>query len=134
MTGDQFEKQVSKVLEVKTSKKGHYHKNNALRLHSGEYIQGEPFDFEVFLPNYLAVFDCKSLNSDNWQIREKDIKQAYNLLRCKQVGLKAYFLINFNGIVKEIDIDFVIDKLEKNIKHIKKEEILGEWSLLNLTF
>lgn len=132
MTGKQFENQIEKVLQIKTNKKGHYHKNNALRLHSGQYIEGEPFDFEVFLPNYYAVFDAKSLNSNIWQIRDKDIKQAYNLLRCKQVGLNAYFLVNFNGEVREIDIDQVIQTLESGIKHIKKEETNQNWSLLGV--
>ena len=132
MTGKQFENQIEKVLQIKTSKKGHYHKNNALRLHSGQYIDGEPFDFEVFLPDYYAVFDAKTLKGDRWQIREKDIKQAYNLLRCKEVGLRAYFLINFNGDVREIDINQVIQTLESGIKHIKKEETNKNWSLLGV--
>lgn len=132
MTGKQFENQIEKVLQIKTNKKGHYHKNNALRLHSGQYIEGEPFDFEVFLPNYYAVFDVKSLNSNIWQIRDKDVKQAYNLLRCKQVGLNAYFLVNFNGEVREIDINQVIQTLESGIKHIKKEETNKNWSLLGV--
>ena len=132
MTGKQFENQIKKVLQAKTRNKGHFHQNHPLRLHSGKYIDGEPFDFEVFLPNYYAVFDVKSLNSNIWQIRDKDIKQAYNLLRCKQVGLNAYFLVNFNGEVREIDIDQVIQTLESGIKHIKKEETHGGWSLLDL--
>lgn len=124
LKGKDFENQVEKVLVAYKNKfGGHYHKNNPLRLHNGKYVRGEVFDFEVFSKGYKCVFDCKSIDSETWQIREKDFKQLDNLLECKQAGLDAYFLINFNGEVREVDAGLVVKALGENRKNIKYKEV-----------
>lgn len=130
MEGKEFERQVEQVLKAYVKKYGgHYHKNNALRLHSGKYIKGEPFDFEIFTKDIKAVFDTKSLNSEIWNIREKDFKQADNLLECKRAGLDAYFLVNFNGEIRQIDIVKFIEVISENRKNIKLKEVSEKWQI-----
>lgn len=129
--GYKFEHQIQKVLDYVNNVGGHAHKNHAERLQDGTYIKGEPFDYEVFLENYKAVFDAKECATDTWHMLKKDIVQAENLKHCKNAGIDAYFLIYFKDIgVLEIDIDKVIKVLEQGKKSISYK--LGvEWKLLS---
>lgn len=121
--GYQFENKIKKVCEYVEAIGGHAHKNHAERLQDGTYIKGEPFDYEIFLPNYKAVFDAKEVKGDVWNLKDKDVKQAENLKHCKNVGLNAYFLILFNQKeLLEIDVDDVIKELQKGKKSIHKEK------------
>ncbi|WP_040209842.1 Holliday junction resolvase RecU [Clostridium polynesiense] len=130
--GRSFEKQIEKVLAHINSIGGHAHKNHPQRLADGRYIQGESFDYECFLKEYKACFDAKTVQGSTWKIVEKDIKQAENLKHCKNSGLKAYFLICFDGNdVRELDVDIVIETLKRNKKSIKKDG-LPKWSLLDI--
>ena len=130
MSGEEFERQVEQVLKSYVARHGgHYHKNNPLRLHSGQYIKGEPFDFEIFTKDIKAVFDTKSLKGTTWNMREKDLKQADNLLACRRAGLEAYFLVNFNGEIREIDIMKVVEVIAENRKNVKLKEIDKEWTI-----
>lgn len=130
--GRDFEKRVEKVLDYIDSIGGHAHKNNAFRTIEGDFIKGEPFDYEAFIPGYHCVFDAKKSATDVWHMQKKDLIQANNLKKCKNAGLNAYFLICFeNNDVKEIDIDKVVDVLERGSKSIPKK--LGtEWQLLKI--
>ena len=92
-----FENQIQKVCDYVEAIGGHAHKNYAERLQDGTYIKGEPFDYEIFLPNYKAVFDAKECKTRKWHMVEKDIKQCDELKKCKNTGLKAYFLICFQN-------------------------------------
>jgi len=109
---------------------GHAHKNYAKRLEDGTYVEGEPFDYEAFIPGYHCVFDAKECATSVWYMKPKDIKQAENLKHCKNSGLEAYFLIYFeNKEVKQIDIDDVIEVLKTGKKGISKK--LGrDWELI----
>ena len=128
--GFQFENQIKKVCEYVEAIGGHAHKNHAERLQDGTYIKGEPFDYEIFLPNYKAVFDAKECKTDAWHIVKKDIKQANELKKCKNAGCNAYFLICFeNRDVRQIDVDIVIDYLKQNKKSIRKQG-LPTWELI----
>lgn len=130
--GRSFEKQIEKVIEYIESKGYHGHKNYAQRLQDGTYIKGEPFDYEMFYKDYHAVFDTKEVECDTWHILKKDIKQANNLKKCKNAGLKAYFLICFeNKDVRMIDVDDVIETLKQNKKSIKNKD-LKTWDLLEV--
>jgi penicillin-binding protein-related factor A (putative recombinase) len=128
--GRAFEKQVEKVADYINASGGHAHKNHAERTLEGTYIKGEPFDWEMFMPNYHCAFDTKECQSDTWNMKPKDIVQAENLKHCRNAGLEAYFLIYFNNKeVKQIDIDDVIEVLKTGKKSISKS--LGkEWELL----
>lgn len=132
--GHKFENQINKVCDYVEALGGHAHKNHPDRLQDGTYKKGEPFDYEIFLPNYKAVFDAKECDTNSWSMKPKDIKQCDEMKKCKNAGLKAYFLICFKGRdVRMIDVDTVIETLEKGSKTIHAEgnptwdliEILG---------
>ena len=128
--GYQFENQLKKIIEYVEKVGGHAHKNHAERLQDGTYIKGEPFDYEVFLPGYHAVFDAKECKARKWYMVDKDIKQCDELKKCKNAGLKAYFLICFEGArVRMIDVDTAISTLRKGSKTIA-EEGNPSWDLI----
>lgn len=129
--GRSFEKQIEKVIDHIQKLGFHGHKNYAKRLEDGTYIAGESFDYEIFLPNRHDCFDAKQCETDTWHILKKDIKQCNELKKCKNAGCNAYFLICYeNKEVRMIDVDVVINYLNKNIKSIKKYG-LPEWNLIN---
>ena len=128
--GHDFEKQVEKVCEYVEKIGGHAHKNHPARTADGTYLKGEPFDYEVFLPNCHHVFDAKKCATDIWHMQKKDIVQANNLYKCGNAGLEAYFLICFkNKEVKQININDIVKILKDGHKSIPKT-IGKEWSLL----
>lgn len=128
--GFQFENQIKKVCEYVEAIGGHAHKNHAERLQDGTYIKGEPFDYEIFLPNYKAVFDAKECETRQWHMVDKDIKQCDEMKKCKNAGLKAYFLICFERHdVRMIDVDVVIEYLMQNKKSIRNHG-LPSWDLV----
>lgn len=128
--GKWFENQIEKVIEYIEKMGGHGHKNHANRTQEGIYLEGEPFDFEIFTKDYKCVFDAKEVEGDTWHMAKKDIVQANNLKKCKNCGIHAYFLICFNKTeVKQIDVDRIIEVLRKGKKSVHKS--LGtEWELL----
>lgn len=130
--GYKFENEIQKVADYINSVGGHAHKNNAERTIDGIYLKGEPFDYEIFLPEYKCVFDSKECKTDVWHMQKKDILQAENLKHCKNCGLEAYFLICFESDnVVQIDIDDVIEVLKTGKKSIHKE-IGKKWELLEI--
>lgn len=85
-------------------------------------LNGESFDYEIFLPNYKAVFDAKEVKTNKWHMQPKDIKQCNELKKCKNAGLKAYFLIAFEERdVRMVDVDTVIETLKNGSKTISAE-------------
>lgn len=127
-----FENQIKKVCDYVEAIGGHAHKNHAERLQDGTYIKGEPFDYEIFLPNYKAVFDAKECKDREWRMVDKDIRQCNELKKCKNAGFKAYFLICFEGHdVRMIDVDEAIRVLRNGRKTIKAEGNPG-WDLIKI--
>lgn len=128
--GHSFEKQIEKVIKYIEKLGFHGHKNYPKRLEDGTYIDGESFDYEIFLPNRHDCFDAKQCKTDTWKITKKDIKQTNELKKCKNAGCNAYFLICFeNKDVRQLDVDIVIGYLKQNIKSIKKYD-LPKWDLI----
>lgn len=127
-----FENQVKKVCEYVEEIGGHAHKNHAERLQDGTYIKGEPFDYEIFLPNYKAVFDAKECKTNKWHMVDKDIRQCDEMKKCKNAGLKAYFLICFEGHdVRMIDVDTAIEILKYGSKTIPAADN-PKWDLIEI--
>ena len=130
--GFQFENQIKKVCDYVEAIGGHAHKNHAERLQDGTYIKGEPFDYEIFLPNYKAVFDAKECETRQWHMVDKDIKQCDKLKKCKNAGFKAYFLICFEGHdVRMIDVDTAIEILKYGSKTIPAADN-PKWDLIEI--
>jgi hypothetical protein len=120
--GHVLEGEVKKVLEVVISLGYHGHKNNPERTIRGIFIEGEPYDYDLFLPGHHHVFDTKECASDAWRMGEKELAQIDNLKHCKNAGCEAYFLIWFKSGVKQVDVDIAIDVLKQNKKTIKYEQ------------
>ena len=87
--GRNFEKEIEKVIEYIKKIGFHGHKNHPKRLQDGTYLEGESFDYEIFLPNRHDCFDAKQCKSDTWHILKKDIKQTNELKKCKNAGCKS---------------------------------------------
>lgn len=63
---------------------------------------------------------------------EKDIKQCNEMKKCKNAGLKAYFLICFEEHdVRMIDVDTAIATLKKGSKTIPAEGN-PSWDLIKI--
>lgn len=124
MAQNELEHMINKLIDYVEKMGYHGHKNNAERLYDGRYIKGEPYDYDVFLPSSHMCFDAKETMSKNWQIRDKDIRQAQELKRCKNAGCDAFFLIYFyqHMSLVRVDVDKVLDVLKEGRKHIKYEE------------
>lgn len=82
----------------------HGHKNNPLRTIKGYTLRGEPFDYEIFMPDKIHVFDAKECSAKNlrWPLGEfkdpssRHYKQLSALLMCSQnEHVTAYFLVWF---------------------------------------
>ena len=130
--GYQFENKIKQVCDYVEEIGGHAHKNHAERLKDGTYIKGEPFDYEIFLPNYKAVFDAKECKTRKWHMADKDIRQCDEMKKCKNAGLKAYFLICFEGHdVRMIDVDTVIEILKYGSKTIPAADN-PKWDLIEI--
>lgn len=129
--GREFEKQIEKVIDYIEKLGFHGHKNYAKRTADGNYLEGEAFDYEIFLPGRHDCFDAKQCATDTWHIMKKDIRQVNELKKCKNAGCNAYFLICFeNKYVKMIDVDHVIEVLKRNQKSIKGFGF-PSWDLIN---
>lgn len=88
----------------------HAHKNHPHRLASGTYIEGEPYDYEVFLRYdggrlYHACFDAKECDDEVWHMKKKDLVQAENLKHCQNAGIDAFFLIYFIPLKRLLKIE-----------------------------
>lgn len=130
--GRSFEKQIEKVIEYIEKIGFHGHKNYAKRTSEGLFLEGECFDYEIFLPKRHDCFDAKQCNTDTWHIVKKDLRQVNELKKCKNAGCNAYFLICFeNKDVRMIDVDTVIEYLKQNKKSIKKGG-LPSWDLIRV--
>lgn len=83
----------------------HGHKNHTQRTHSGLPIKGEPFDFEIFFPGQVHLFDAKECSSRKLRWSFSDIRlpdtrlarQFSALHQCALSGsyVQAYFLVWF---------------------------------------
>lgn len=132
--GKSLETQLDKLCERINAMGYHAHKNHPNRTADGKRLTGEPFDYEILMPDYHACFDAKECHDSAWHMQKKDILQAEHLKHCKNAGCDAFFLIFFFDERKllKFDVDKVIGVLASGSKTVHKE--LGEqYSLTILT-
>lgn len=127
--GFTLETQFNNLIKYVNASGGHAHKNNASRLIDGTFVQGEPFDYEVFIDGKMMMFDAKECKADKWQFFDKDVKQAENLKNCKANGFDAFFAVYFYNTKKLIkfDVDIFIKALADGRKSLTPSEG-SEWS------
>lgn len=130
--GKAFEKQINKVCDYINSIGGFASKLSPERLYDGTYIKGEAFDYIVLMKEYKACFDAKYVSGTVWRMQPKDIRQCDEMKKCKNAGLKAYFLICFEEHdVRMIDVDTAIDSLKRGSKTISAEGN-PSWDLIKI--
>lgn len=127
--GKQLEKQIDQLINYIDSLGYHGHKNHPKRLNNGQYIEGEPFDYEIFLPKYKCCFDAKECNFDRWSLDNAKPHQIDYLKKCKNAGLDSFFLVYFFKAKKLIkfDVDLIIECLKNNVHSLKVNDG-QEWS------
>lgn len=128
--GKSLESQIDRLCDWINEMGYHAHKNHPKRLANGTRVQGEPFDYEILLPNYHACFDAKECHDAAWHMQKKDILQAEHLKHCKNAGCDAFFLIYFfstNQLLK-FDVEKVIQILSRDSKTLHQAEG-GEWDI-----
>ncbi|WP_279160516.1 Holliday junction resolvase RecU [Thomasclavelia cocleata] len=118
--GKQLEKQIDHLIKWIDSIGYHGHKNHPKRLNDGKYIEGEPFDFEIFTPSYKCCFDTKECKSNRWSLENAKPHQVDYLKKCKNCGLDAFFLVyffNYKRLVK-FDVDLIIECLSNDVSSL----------------
>ena len=105
--GKDFEDNIKALIKDLNALGIHGHKNNPLRVMNGAVIEGEPFDFEIFLPHAVHVFDTKECATPTcrWHIGQftgsnqnnrRLQAQTERLLQCgANTYCRAYFLVHF---------------------------------------
>jgi penicillin-binding protein-related factor A (putative recombinase) len=119
-----FESQINKLIKYIFDIGYFGTKLHPNRNHEGQYIEGEPFDYMIVLPNYKACFDAKMSKGMRWRFEKKDIKQAENLKHCKNAGMDAFFLVYFSDYKRMVkyDVDLFLSVLAEGRKHLKITE------------
>ena len=80
-----------------------YKKLHPHRLHTGQYIEGEPFDYLVIMNGVTYCFDAKEQNNDLYA-SEIPMHQFNDMLKAEKHGAVVFFIIYFK---KEHKIKFV---------------------------
>ena len=122
--GKQLEKQIDQLIKWIDSLGYHGHKNHPKRLNDGKYIEGEPFDYEIFLPTYKCCFDAKECKSATWSLENAKPHQIDYLKKCKNSGLDSFFLVyffKFHSLIK-FDVDTVIKCLSNDIHSLSPDD------------
>lgn len=78
-------------------------KHHAKQTYEGKYIknQGEAFDFTIFYKSEILNFDCKQSHLEKYLIRDKDIKQALNLIKIQRLNDNLYNCFFLFYFIKE---------------------------------
>lgn len=76
-----------------------YKKLHPHRLHTGKYIEGEPFDYLLIMEGETYCFDAKEQNDDLY-FKEIPIHQFNDLLKAEKHGAIVFFIIYFTNVKK----------------------------------
>jgi penicillin-binding protein-related factor A (putative recombinase) len=111
--GAHLEQQIDKLLKYLDAQGIHGHKNRANRAPDGTYIEGEPFDYEVFSPSKVWCFDAKECEASAWPLCKAKLSQVNNLEKVRRVGCEAFFLVWFEHEKKLIKFD--VSMIQKSL-------------------
>lgn len=131
--GHYLEKEIERVLKFLESLGVHGHKNHARRTADGAYIEGEPFDYEVFSNGVLHCFDAKECAGDKWSLKNAKLSQMDNLLKCAAHGAEAFFLVYFKTVRKLVrfNVQFVKEAMCSGKKSLGPDEgVDWDWTVL----
>ncbi len=129
-----FEYELNRLKKYLETQGVHMHKNHAERTEQGIYLEGEPFDYEVFVNGDVHCFDAKECSGARWNLKNAKLNQLNNLLMCAKNGAQAYFLVWFKTVNKIIryDAEQIKKFLTTGGKSVKPEDgKLWEWTELN---
>jgi penicillin-binding protein-related factor A (putative recombinase) len=120
--GAYFQTQIDRLFEVLSARGVHCHKNHARRTVDGVFVEGEPFDYEIFV-NPVHVFDAKETKGERWPLSNAKPHQVKALLDCENHGAEAYFLVLFGDReIRRFDAGFVRDAMAMGHKSLEKAE------------
>ena len=121
--GHVLENELEKVMKHLNSIGIHAHKNHARRTLDGTFIEGEPFDYEVFSCGRLFCFDAKECHAARWSLDNAKPAQVKHLLNVKRHGGDAFFLVCFSpDKIRKFDVDVVLAALVDGGKSLAPEE------------
>lgn len=132
--GHNFEAELDRLSKYLNAKGIHMHKNHAKRTEQGVYLEGEPFDYEVFSHGVIHCFDAKECASSRWNLKNAKLSQLNNLLMCQKNGAQAYFLVWYKerNLIIRFDAELIKEALKSGKKSLTPED--GEqWEWENLT-
>lgn len=120
--GHNLEIQIGRLFSFLNERGVHAHKNHARRTVDGLYLEGEPFDYEIFV-SPPHVFDAKECQGNCWSLSNAKPTQIKHLLNCRNHGAEAYFLVLFGGKdLRRFDAEFVRDAIANGRKSLEKFE------------
>jgi penicillin-binding protein-related factor A (putative recombinase) len=121
--GIYLEKQLEKVIDFLRSRGIHGHKNHARRTKDGTYVEGEPFDYEVFCNGKLHVWDAKECHGSRWNLTNAKPHQLKHLLDCRHHGAEAFFLVLFHpDTLVAFDAEVIRQKMAAGQKSVTPAE------------
>lgn len=129
--GSYLEREIDRVLKFLDARGIHGHKNHPKRLNDGTYIEGEPFDYEVFSPSRLWCFDTKECESDAWPLSKAKLSQVDSLVKCARAGAEAFFLVWFAKTRRLVrfDAELIAARLGKGGSLTPDEGVVFDWQV-----
>ena len=129
--GSHLENEMDRVLKFLDMRGIHGHKNHPKRTNDGTYIEGEPFDYEVFSPSGMWCFDTKECEADAWPLSKAKLSQVNSLMQCARAGCEAFFLVWFVKSRRLIRFDAVLvaDSLGKKGSLTPDEGVAFDWQV-----
>lgn len=102
------------------------------RLHTGQYVEGEPFDYILIMEGTTYCFDAKEQNDDLY-FKEIPMHQFNDMLKAEKHGATVFFLIYFK---KHHKLKFVHPStiMRDNKASISSEEVDNKLKTLILNF
>lgn len=121
--GAYLERELERVISHLSTLGIHGHKNHVKRTAEGQYLEGEPFDYEVFVNGTVHCFDAKECRENLWSLKNAKPSQVNALLQCAAHGAEAYFLVWFEkGGLRRFDAAYVKAALTSGKKSLSADE------------